>query len=80
MLSLKMGVGCYCGNPMSLRSWRIHVASFVAEQRAMYLASVDDVTTHVCLRDIQLMGVLLRKKINPLVDFQSSAPAQSESM
>ena len=68
-------------NPMSWRSDLSHSASWLASDRAIYSASVDDSATVGCLRDLQVIGAPDRWKIYPVVDLRvSKSPAQSESL
>lgn len=59
---------------------RSQVASFAANVKARYSASVDERATVDCLLQHQLTGPPLRIKMKPEVDFRLSlSPAQSES-
>jgi len=65
---------------LALSLW-IHRASFAASEQAIYLASVLDVATTLCLADFQEIMLLYNMKRYPEVDLQVSlSPAQSESI
>ncbi|CAK5265073.1 unnamed protein product [Mycena citricolor] len=62
---MKMTVGCVCSRCSCCRTFRIQTASFVAEQAAIYSASVDDVAVVDCFFDIHEMSPDPRLKQYP---------------
>lgn len=66
-----------CRKPSSVSSNHNHVASFAANVKAMYLASVDDRATVACFLEHQLTGPLFNMKMKPEIDLRLSlSPAQ----
>ena len=71
---------CFYGYPSSSRSSFNQTASWVACDKAIYSASVEEIATVDCFVLFQLIVDPLRIKIKPDVDFRSPrSPAWSES-
>ena len=70
VLSSWMIVGPFCEYPNSLMRRRSQTASLAAWLAAMYSASVDEVATHPCCLELQLIGAPFNMNVYPDVDFR----------
>ena len=71
-LSISIGVGLTCSNPMVSSNARSQTASLHEKQAAMYSVSVDEVDTVACFFDIQEMRPLPKEKQYLDMDFRES--------
>ena len=79
-LSQNKGVGLDWGDPSSARSCLSHMASVVAEVRALYSASQEDNVITSCFLLFQQIGEPASLNSHPEVDFLVPVqPAKSES-
>ena len=71
-LSEKSVIGPSGGSPNLVRSERSQISSEVAALATMYSASMLDLVTVHCFRELQTMGILPSKKTCPEMDLRSS--------